>query len=490
MEPSLNIDNLLAMNIEIQALECSIPELNNNKKEATLIAKILTPKAINMNTFKSTILKAWNPTNKVTTNLIADNTMAFIFENEQDLGKISKESWTFRDHQLILARWPPDKAQTEIDLDKTNLWVHAYGIPVSYINENNARAIGNSIGSFVSADLQSSSQRWKKSLRIQVEININYPLRSSLIFAINDTKKIPVELRYERITDLCFNCGRLGHKGLNCTYLIGDEETRNSGELFGPWLKFENTHISNPNFSPKNQSPQSPNRFMNKNPSSPKNQPTPMEESAGIGWRAPGNAVTENTAITVPKVSSGEKDISTDNTVHGPMHVTVENPAISPGKIFHQQMSTILSEDYHTPVALLDKMGEEEAIFTLPTCYMIESEKRFLMNGDFIGRNKKENQAISNISQVDTWAKKQLDKNLQMAKDDEVDKPLGPQTITNVIISQEAHSVGPSSLKRKSIYPNHYLSPSKQELHPGPNQIDVFQLNKKTKLSCPNSDKG
>lgn len=39
-------------------------------KEYTIIAKILSEKPINMNAFKSTILKAWNPKKMVIGNLL------------------------------------------------------------------------------------------------------------------------------------------------------------------------------------------------------------------------------------------------------------------------------------------------------------------------------------------------------------------------------------------------------------------------------------
>ncbi|KAL3626524.1 hypothetical protein CASFOL_030073 [Castilleja foliolosa] len=174
--------------------------------ENTLIARVITQKQLNMKAFKATILRAWNPTKPVSTNILPSNSMAFIFEEEADLNKVLNSSWTFRDHQLIVAKWPPDKPLFEIDLQKITLWVQAFGIPVHYTNASTAEAIGKALGKLIKADLNNPAQRWRKSLRIQVEMDISHPLQSNILLTFTGGSKSLIELSRDELLSNSFPC--------------------------------------------------------------------------------------------------------------------------------------------------------------------------------------------------------------------------------------------------------------------------------------------
>ncbi|KAL3646892.1 hypothetical protein CASFOL_009436 [Castilleja foliolosa] len=249
-----NLEELATMNIEGEVdphtpLNHLHPTLNTNTSdEATIIAKIIAPKPINMNAFKSTMLKAWNPSKKTSTNLLENNTMAFVFENEEDLEKIINNAWTFRDHQMVVTRWPPDKSLPEVNLNKTVFWIHAIGVPVSYTNMRSAMVIGDEIGKFIKTDLSMMNQKWKKSILILVEIDIQKPLQSMLSLPCSGRPRLLVEIRYERLVDFCYSCGFLGHKLANCLKPIEGEPNNRDTASYGPWMKIENSQIPNPNF--------------------------------------------------------------------------------------------------------------------------------------------------------------------------------------------------------------------------------------------------
>ncbi|KAL3653668.1 hypothetical protein CASFOL_003349 [Castilleja foliolosa] len=111
-----------------------------------------------------------------------------------------------------------------------------------------ATNIGNFVGSFVKADLSTSAHKWRKSLRIQVDIDISKPLTTVMLIGSNGRKKILLEIRYERLTDICYKCGKIGHKATNCpdNLEFSDESTPNP--KYGPWMKAENSHIQHPKY--------------------------------------------------------------------------------------------------------------------------------------------------------------------------------------------------------------------------------------------------
>lgn len=207
------MDNQTLINTLIQdtqSLECTdtTPEPQPHfDKEYTIIAKILSEKPINMNAFKSTILKAWNPKKRVIGNLLETNIMAFVFEDENDQIKILNLSWFFRDLQILVQSWPPDKSLQEIDLNTTTYWIQAYNILVCLINNENATAIGNQIGRFIKTEHQAPGQRWKKFVRVQVQVDILKPLFTISLLPCKDRPNILIEVRYERLSGICYNCG-------------------------------------------------------------------------------------------------------------------------------------------------------------------------------------------------------------------------------------------------------------------------------------------
>ncbi|KAL3634161.1 hypothetical protein CASFOL_021215 [Castilleja foliolosa] len=200
-----------------------------------------------MNAFKTTITKAWNIPGNVTTNLLQENTMVFVF-NEKDKAKVLNSTWTFRDHQVLIVEWPEEKALHEIEMTKIRFWIHVFGIPAAWIDQEMAENVGNFAGKFVKADLGTLGHKWRKSLRIQIDVDILKPLTTLMLIGHNGRKKILLEIRYERLTDVCYKCGKIGHKSINCPDNMEGSDESNPNPKYGPWMKAENSHIQNPKY--------------------------------------------------------------------------------------------------------------------------------------------------------------------------------------------------------------------------------------------------
>ncbi|KAL3640430.1 hypothetical protein CASFOL_015398 [Castilleja foliolosa] len=126
---SLNLEDLILQTHNPDKLDTQ----TESESENAIITRILAPKPVNVNAFKTTILRAWNISGKITSNTLGDNKMAFIFSDKRDMEKVLNMTWTFRDHQLVIARWPPDKAVDEVNLDVTRFWVHDSKICATFI---------------------------------------------------------------------------------------------------------------------------------------------------------------------------------------------------------------------------------------------------------------------------------------------------------------------------------------------------------------------
>lgn len=185
-DPTNNNNLLDDLILNTNLLQCSDATINETpvpmENEFSIIAKLQSDKPTNMTAFKALLLKAWRPKKKSLTNHLQQNTFVCIFEDETDMNRVLNLSWTFRDAQVVLQKWPPNKSLSEIDLTKTSFWVHVFNLPVIFMNPSTASIIGNMIGNFIKSEPPSSAQRWKKSLRFQVEIDITKPLTDQISF--------------------------------------------------------------------------------------------------------------------------------------------------------------------------------------------------------------------------------------------------------------------------------------------------------------------
>ncbi|KAL3638072.1 hypothetical protein CASFOL_018085 [Castilleja foliolosa] len=247
---------------------------------------------------------------------------------------------------MIVARWPPDKSLDEIELDHTIFWVHIFGLPVSQTNLSTAREMGNNLGRFITADLHSPSQKWKKSMRMQIEINTTKPLVSTINIPRNDRI---AEVRYERLIEFCHKCGHLGHKEKFCS-INGDEDTVGTNpKSFGPWMKYENHLISNPKISQINAEKREHQKI----------EEDKKGKHASGGRNHAGNRSTaiskSGELVPLPNVSPSLLVPLSDKGTSVPSPIPVENPSLMTQKDFAAPNLSIQAEN---PPLLEDKSGK------------------------------------------------------------------------------------------------------------------------------------
>ncbi|KAK2642674.1 hypothetical protein Ddye_024437 [Dipteronia dyeriana] len=100
------------------------------------------------------------------------------------------------------------------------------------------RFLGNMIGEVKKIDIGKFGDYVGKYIRVRVMINVLVPLRRILrVDVIGDGKETAMLLRYERLPELYFECGRWGHVVRKC--LEGDEYDVNTNydSLNRVWLR-------------------------------------------------------------------------------------------------------------------------------------------------------------------------------------------------------------------------------------------------------------
>ncbi|KAG8387938.1 hypothetical protein BUALT_Bualt02G0073300 [Buddleja alternifolia] len=294
------------MSLNVGNLDLTLQNINGPANVFTIVGKVLSNKKINSGAVKSTLLKGWNAKNHVDVNLVEDDKFVFVFQDKEDFSKVINQSpWSFRGNLFVLNHWPPEKVLGQVNLDHACFWIQVSNIPVMFINQENIRLIGNTVGSFIMSDLTSENQRWKKSIRIRVTIDLRKPLVDSVTFNPKPGVSINAEIRYERLADFCYICGLLGHKLSACTSSIHPSNVPSeklSSFPFGPWLKTEN----NLSFKTPSQSSSSTSPAMKTL------QPSPFE------------TLKKDMEITlIPRVKSLTKVLQTQQPLLSPLPAQV-----------------------------------------------------------------------------------------------------------------------------------------------------------------------
>ena len=80
---------------------------------------------------------------------------------------------------------------------------------------------------------------WKKFLRIRVDIAIEKPLFPSFFLPHPNNSDSWIKLKYEKLTNICYKCGVIGHEERSCTSTLFQLYNPNGARFkaAGPWLQ-------------------------------------------------------------------------------------------------------------------------------------------------------------------------------------------------------------------------------------------------------------
>ncbi|KAK7836906.1 hypothetical protein CFP56_021887 [Quercus suber] len=167
----------------------------------------------------------------------------FSFIHEADLHKVyNKRPWSIRGGHLILKHWSSDLTWQEVDFSSSAFWIQIHGLPNLWRTEENIKKIGSKAGPVIDVDLTGDPGGvWRKFIRVRVEVNIANPLLPGIFLPRPNKSDLWIGLKYEKIADICYRCGVIGHVQDSCT-AESFQLCNSSGKCFnaaGPWLRAE-----------------------------------------------------------------------------------------------------------------------------------------------------------------------------------------------------------------------------------------------------------
>lgn len=91
-----------------------------------------------------------------------------------------------------------------------------FNLPLGYMNEYVGMLLGCHIGRYVKYDEGNYYGPWRMYMQIQVAVNVNEPLKRSMVFEKEDGNAVNVSFKYERLGVFCYICGVMGHADNFC----------------------------------------------------------------------------------------------------------------------------------------------------------------------------------------------------------------------------------------------------------------------------------
>ncbi|KAI8009834.1 hypothetical protein LOK49_LG06G00399 [Camellia lanceoleosa] len=218
-----------------------LPEVMDECEDVShrcLVGKILAPKILNKPAVTNILPATWKTRVGVVITPWKENIFLFQFEDFEDRVRVLQEApWSVMGSLLVLQPLPLGKAIDELDFRWSPFWVQVHGLPLDKMTRVHGEVIGSRIGRLVEIEALSNGLLIHRSfLRLRVEVDVSKPLLQGFILSRRDSSGLvsdglKVYYKYERLSEFCYDCGRIGHDKLACKF-VSREEGLHSG--YGP----------------------------------------------------------------------------------------------------------------------------------------------------------------------------------------------------------------------------------------------------------------
>lgn len=352
-----------------------------HKPPRFLAGRVHSLRATSKATVRETLQSAWHFLKSLSMEALSESTFIFTFEDDQDMQRVLELSpWNIRGHPLILQPWEKSMSLNELDFTEGVYWVQVHDLPLELMTSQNAEIIGNHLGKClgteaVAADAAGYSMR-KNFLRVKVLL----PLRNPLITGFNQPRENRhpawVQLKYERLSDFCFFCGRLGHTKIYCPAT----ETPPSPPLFGPNLRAAPPppfkidviiprHINTTSSHPPSTPGKAPS-IISLNASPSNSLASPWEGAVPSG---PSPMMTQTSLTSIPPLNAGQVTHPTTSHYsqpHFPLsnHDSLITPSVPNTPHSSQQLNSLVTTPIINPSCDLVPCAPTNSLLHSPLC--------------------------------------------------------------------------------------------------------------------------
>ncbi|CAL1376746.1 unnamed protein product [Linum trigynum] len=223
-----------------------------------LLGKMLTENRVTLAKASGAARYAWGGYGEVNVQPTdAQNLFIFTFNNEQVREKIWRDRpWSLSNTLTAMEKYNGRGKPEEVPIERVAMWVQIHGMHQDQRNEQNMEAIGTQyFPGLLDIDRASLEYNgYRKFLRILVDVDIKEPVPTGFDFPFTDETTGEeycdvIDFKYERLVELCYFCGRIGHNWPTC-WRMNEERKKNGvaylSEVYNSSLKagIDSPHIN------------------------------------------------------------------------------------------------------------------------------------------------------------------------------------------------------------------------------------------------------
>ncbi|XP_050220766.1 uncharacterized protein LOC126671095 [Mercurialis annua] len=191
-----------------------------------LAAKVMSTKVLGLHKIRENMNADWKLKGSFALARFNEKCFSISLQLKDDYDRILEERpWNIANQHINIKEWQGDIPMDNIDFTSSLFWVQVKGLPPNQVNEENARRIATLFNRFVELDMDHRAPLWRHYfLRIRIELDNSSPLLAGFHNTTDATKREWIRFRFEKLPDICFFCGKMGHTRSFCETRITEEE--------------------------------------------------------------------------------------------------------------------------------------------------------------------------------------------------------------------------------------------------------------------------
>ncbi|KAJ4833645.1 hypothetical protein Tsubulata_001270, partial [Turnera subulata] len=179
----------------------------------TLIVRLLG-KTMGYKALYTRLMQLWKPGAALELVDLGHGCYLAKFSSLADLERVvTRGPWLVQDHYLTVRQWFPTFRPDNDHIVKTMAWVRLPGLPLQYYNDDLLTTFATGIGKPVKINSNTSLASHALYALMCVEIDLSQPL-----VPLVSTDEEVFKVQYEGLHVICLNCGRYGHKTVQCQF--------------------------------------------------------------------------------------------------------------------------------------------------------------------------------------------------------------------------------------------------------------------------------
>lgn len=185
-----------------------------------LVEKVVTNKSVNKEGLRIALQQAWQNKKEVKVESLGDNVFMFKFEAEVDKRTaLTGGPWHLARALIVFIEPKGIGNIARQSFTYVSFWVQLQNVPIICMDRETMTELGGAVGKVEEVETDENGDCMGEVIKMRVSIDITRPLMKILEIEqedMNDEEDIPILIRYKRLLDFCYCCGRIGHQYREC----------------------------------------------------------------------------------------------------------------------------------------------------------------------------------------------------------------------------------------------------------------------------------